>query len=316
MAKKRNLSARNRRGDKPKVVINKPSISTIKAPPGFKTIRFHQALLEFGDPVLAWWADDGKPHDEDLHLIMHLWNYCLSLKRDDVEAIPRDKLVDLLMLFLKENRDYAEKFLDMLAERKEHFLPDEIQPENSSFMFLRNDEPIMLSAFDPTTLNLCEEPYVPSANNQELLEAMDLFEDKGRKEVLWDFDDAYESERDDIIDTSRKQFEDWLNDRGVSESAARISALAGFFIIYVYFNEEVSLARVDKYVIERGFRDFIERDTEIPPDIMTMYPASVMLFYRFLKDIDYIGKIDTILVWMKKAEKGFIKELNRYYSVR
>ena len=63
----------------------------------------------------------------------------------------------------------SQDFLSMMVERKYHLYPDEVQPKDSPFMFMRKEVSYLISRFNSERLNLSPEVLPPNVLDIKLV---------------------------------------------------------------------------------------------------------------------------------------------------
>lgn len=292
----------------------RPAISAIAAPPGFRSISMSQAMLEYAKPIIEF-ADKGiiKDLNDALQLAMPLWNYGLDTEQD-ILTITKKVVIKQLKSILKFNSQEANDFFDMMIQRKEYLFPKELQPKNPMTMFIRKVKRYVIKGFDYNSLTLSNESYIPQNADHELVELLNQIDEY--------IDDRTEYEEwEDIYFKAEKKcserFDNWLEFKGVEDYRKNFIYNVEIYLkfIYIYAHQnEINLRTVTISEIEEFFSDHVLRKVLLEPQEYVLWPPALKLFYAFLNDISYLVKPEIVIKLIDKIEPVFIKILKIRYS--
>lgn len=312
--KQKRAKTESRRSTSNVQFVERPAISAIDTPPGFREVSISQGMVEYAKPLMDYVEKDiVKDPNDAYQLAMLLWNYNISLEQGDFKINKKD-VIKQIEEKLKLNAQDSAEFFDMMIQRKEHLFPKEIQPGHPMTMFIRQEKHYLISEFNYDSINISEDIYIPANEDNELvqlLSQMDEYIDEGTEYDEWE-DHYFEME-----EKCKERFESWLKFKGVKEYGEDFPYNVKIYLnfIYRYMHEDViNLKTVTPIYIEEFFVDHLLRKVMVEPLEYTTWPPSLKLFYSFLKEIDYLERPEKVIKLLDKIEPVFIKILKARYS--
>jgi len=292
----------------------RPAISAVDTPPGFRAVSMSQGLVEYAKPLMDY-VEKGiiKDPNDAFQLALPLWNYDISLEQGNFKINKKDVIKQIIKA-LKLNAQDSAEFFDMMIQRKEHLFPKEIQPDNPMTVFIRQEEHYLISEFNYDSLNISEEIYIPANEDNELvqlLNQMDDYIDKGTEYDEWE-DHYFEME-----EKCKKRFENWLKFKEVEEYSEDFPFNIEIYLNFIYHymhEDEINLKTVRPIYIKEFFTDHVLRKVMAEPHEYITWPPSVKLFYRFLKEIGYLERPEKVIKLLDEIEPVFVKILKARHS--
>ena len=294
--------------------VERPPISAVNTPPGFRAVSMSQGMMEYAQPLMDY-VEKGtlKDPNDAFQLSMPLWNYDISLVQDGFKINKKD-VIKQIEKTLKMNSQEAIEFFEMMIQRKGYLFPKEIQPEDPMIMFIRQEEHYLISKFDYNSLNISEETYIPSNEDKALvkfLNQMDAYITEGT-----DYDD-WEDHFFKIEEKCKGRFENWLKFKGVKELVEdfvyNVEVWLNFIYRYVH-EDTINLKTVTFIKIEEFFVDHVLRKVMVEPHEYITWPPALKLFYTFLREINYLDRPEKVIKFLNRIEPVFIKILKARYS--
>jgi len=312
IAKKRaRTKAKSRRAKSQVRFVDRPAISEIDAPNGFRAVSMGQAMMEYAKPLMDF-VERGivKGPNDVLQLGIPLWNYNLSPERHNLKKDIINQIGKTLKIDLQESAD----FFDMMIQRKEHLFPAEVQPDNPMIMFIRQEEPHLIPEFNYASLNISEEPYLPDDEDGVLVQSINLMDKYITEGVDYDeWEDHYFA----MEEKCKERFEKWLMIKGVKEYSEDFPFHIEIYLDFIYrymHDDSINLKTVLPIYIEEFFVDYVLRKVAIEPHEYIKWPPALKLFYHFLDEIGYIENPERIIKLLDEIEPHFIGILRDRYS--
>ena len=111
--------------------VERPAISAIDTPPGFRAVSMSQGMVEYAKPLMDY-VEKGivKDPNDAFQLAMPLWNYDISMEQGDFKINKKDIIIKQIEKTLKLNAQDSAELFDMMIQRREHLFPKEIQPDH------------------------------------------------------------------------------------------------------------------------------------------------------------------------------------------
>lgn len=300
---------------KPKVQdIYRPVLSDIEAPDGFRAVSMSQAMMEYTKPLLQYVEGDTiEELNKVMQLAMSMWNYDLPSRHPEL----KDKKEDIIKNIgktLKINKRESTDLFEMMVHRKEHLIPQGIQPKIPQIMFVRKEEQFLISEFDYGSLRLSEEDYTPDSEDKKLLQMLNGMD----KYIVEGVDyDKWENYYLSLEEKCREGFEKWLAVRGAKDCSEDLSGNITSYLdfIYRYIHEDVvTLKSAHPIYMEEYFTDHLLRKVTVDPPEYIKWPLSLKLFYRYLHEIGYVDKPEKLIIMLDEIEPRFIEILRKRYS--
>lgn len=152
-------------------MMERPALSQMKAPPGYVTLSMTHGLVEYAEPLMEY-VEEGfiDEPDDAFQIAVELWNQ--DLPSDLSENLPRSTRSTIerkIARTLQMNSQEASEFLDKMIQRKKDLFPNDIQPDNPTFLCMKLEEEYHISAFDYNSLNLPKKAYTPEQEDHDLV---------------------------------------------------------------------------------------------------------------------------------------------------
>lgn len=296
------------------VQFERPAISDIDAPAGFRAVSISQAMVEYAKPIMDF-VERGVVNDPNhaFQLAIPLWNYNLPQKHGDFIFNKAD-IIRQIGKTLKLNAQESTEFFDMMIQRKEYLFPDEIQPHNPMTMFIRQEEHYLIPEFNYDSLNISDEPYLPDKEDEKLIQLINQMDNYIAEGVEYDeWEDHYFS----MEEKCKERFEKWLMFKGVTEYSADFPFHIEIYLNFIYryiHNDHINLKNVLPIDIEEFLVDHILRKVMVEPQEYIQWPPAIKLFYNFLYEIGYLENPEKIIKLLDNIEPYFLKILRDRYS--
>ena len=294
--------------------FDRPAISEIDTPHGFRAISISQGIVEYAKPIMDF-VEKGviKDPNDAFQLSMPLWNYNINQKQHDFKCNKKD-IIKQIENTLKLNAQESTEFFDLMIKRKKYLFPDEIKPDNPMTVFIRQEKHYLISEFNYDSLNMSEEPYLPDKEDEKLVLLINQLDKYIAEGVEYDeWEDHYFS----MEEKCKEKFEKWLMFKGVKEYSKdfpfHIQTYLSFVYCYIH-KDVINLKTVLPIYIEEFFVDHILRKVMAEPKEYIERPPAIKLFYNFLYEIDYIERPEKIIKLFDGIEPHFIKILRDRYS--
>ena len=294
--------------------IERPPLSEIDTPPGYRAVSTSQAMIEYAKPLLDF-VEKGIAEDPNdiFQLSMLLWNYDISLKQGDLKINKNDIILQIEQV-LKYNSQESAEIFEMMTERKQYLFPDKKQPDHPMTMFIRQEERCLISEFNYDSLDISEERYLQVDEDKEfieLLNQMDEFIFEGTDYGEW------ESHYFTLGKKCHERFANWLIYKGLKEFSEEFSYKVEVYMDFIYrymHNDDIILKTVTSIYIEEFFTDYVLRKVVAKPHEYVEWSPALRLFYQFLKEIGYFNKPEKIIKCLDTIEPLFIKILQEHFS--
>lgn len=294
--------------------IDRPAMSEIDAPTGFRALSMSQAMMEYAKPIMDF-VEKGivKDPNDAFQLATPLWNYNIAQKHHNFEINKRDTIKQIGKT-LKLNVQESTEFFDMMIQRKEYLFPDDIQPDNPMTMFIKQEEHYLISEFNYDSLNMSDESYLADKEDEKLVQLINQMDKYIAEDVEYnEWEDHYFS----MEEKCKERFEKWLIFKGVNEYSKDFPFNIEIYLnfIYRYMHEDnINLKTVLPIYIEEFFVDHILRKVMVEPQEYIKWPPALKLFYNFLYEIGYLRSPEKIIRLLDKIEPHFIEILRDRYS--
>lgn len=313
--KKRHKAKASTHRSKPNVqFINRPAISEISVPAGFRAVGMSQAIVEYSKPIMDF-VEKGvvNDHNDALQLAMPLWNINFSQNRDNPDNIKKD-IIKQIRKTLKINSQESAEFFDMMIQRKDHLFPTDIQPDNPMTMYIRKEEHCPITEFNYDSLNISEEPYLLDDEDKKLVQLINQMDKYIAEGVVHDeWEDHYLS----MEEKCKERFKKWLAVKGVKEYCEDFPMYIKIYLNFIYrymHDDKINLKTVLPIYIEEFFVDYVLRKVTVEPSEYIEWPPALKLLYKFLYEIVYLEKPEIIIKLLDRIEPHFIKVLRKIYS--
>lgn len=297
--------------------IERPALSDMGPPEGFRTIPMSQAIMQYARPLM-----EKTQSEEDLQGAMQaamvFWNYSLAR----VEGKKSTNLEDIetgILKSLKASLDMdeaaARDFLEMMAARHAYLFPPEIQPRGTPFMFIRKEERYLIRPIEETKFRLNQKALAPEAREVELFKDLRRLDALVAQGAEWD---EIETLLSSIKDTFGDAFRNWLSAKGVEEPLADdLAACLPIWLDFIYaygHDEDTPLSKVPSSSWFEFFHDFLLRKLMTDPPAYVNWPPALNLFYRYLQERGYIDSYQEAENAIQRIEPGFYDLLRKEFS--
>ncbi len=215
------------------------------------------------------------PNDA-LQLGMQLWNW--TLPHVPVPQKPsRTAIVDTICATLQVDQQEADAFFDRMIARKAYLFPDDIQPEGSMTMFMRNR--LFLDALRQLDARIAAD----------------------------DDYDEWEADFFAMQDLCCQRYHRWLQAKGVPETYhEQFPFCVETYLNFIYQYGAGKLWDVSPYAMEEFFMDYLLRKVMVKPPEYTQWPPALRLFYRFLAEKGYLDDPEPTMSSLHAIEPDFI----------
>ena len=294
--------------------IERPAVSEIDAPAGFRAVSMSQGMVEYARPIMEF-VESGGGHDlnEAFQLVVPLWNYAIPKKTVNYVDNKKD-ILEKIGKTLKLNTQESSELFDMMIQRKEYLCPDEIQPDTPLTMFIRKEGHYLITEFDYESLNISDTPYSSDEEDEKLIQLINQMD----KYIVDDVEyDEWEDHYFLMEEKCKERFINWLIFKGMDKYSEDFSFNIEIYLnfIYRYMHEEpINLKTVLPMYIEEFFVDYVLRKATVEPQEYVDWPPALKLFYLFLYNTGYLESPEEIIQLIEKIEPYFIEILRERYS--
>lgn len=296
--------------------IERPALTDIEAPDGFRPISNSQAMLEYSQPLLDY-VESGKVKDinDVLKISMAIWNYAVSIEKHDKEfVISKNDVVNQIRITIGMSKSEATDFFETMVQRKNYLLPSEIQPKIPLIMFIRKETHTLIREFNYHQLIFSKEPIPPDDEDKEMVNSikeMDRYMTDGTDYDEWE-DDYFAME-----EKCQDRFCEWLIDKGLNDFSDQFSGNIQIYLdfVYRYMHDDIVLLHKIKLIyIDEFFSDFLLRKMWVKPDEYITWPPALKLFYAFLQEKEYLRDPKPIIKMFDSIEPYFLEVLRKRYQ--
>lgn len=295
----------------------RPGISELGAPPGFRSISMSQATMEYAKPFVELADSKGKDINEAVQASIVLWNMAISREEKMSDPHLEKEILKSLSKSFKMEKEEANRFMEMMVERKTYLFPPEIQPKDQllPFMFMRKEIRHLINPFDYSRVKISDAKIPPDGQDQALIGQIRELDRFMRSDSDWE---EVEELLHQVKDMAEDRFKNWLILKGVSEEAERFSSCLHIFVdfVYGYMHDDVVVLRSVMWRYwKEFFEDYLVRKVMVdqPLEYVDWVPA-LKLFYRFLHEKGYIEDPLPLISLIGKIEPDFIHVLRKQFS--
>ncbi|MBW2364535.1 MAG: hypothetical protein JRF25_05560 [Deltaproteobacteria bacterium] len=295
-------------------LVEKPSISTIDTPPGFREVSFSRGLMEYAKPLMNY-VEKGiaKDPNDAFQITTHTWNFDIPLEQGEVKIDKKD-IIKEIEKTLKMNSQESVEFFEMMIRRKEHLFPKDIQSDNQTTMFIRQEVQYIIPEFNYDSLNISEEIYAPTNKDVELVESLNKMD----KNITDGTDYAeWEDHYFEVEEKCKEKFENWLKFKGIKGYSEVFPYNVEIYLNFIYrymHDDPISLKKIKPVYIEEFFADYVLRKVIVEPHEYVTWPPALKLFYMFLKEIGYLERHEKFIKLLDEIEPVFVEILKEMYS--
>ncbi len=271
-------------------VVNRPGISEMGAPEGFRAIGMAQAMMEYAKPLHEYYAKREPQSMDDLNnrmkLSMLLWNHALDVEKGEALSAAKSEVVKVLSEAFGLDRDVAEALRIRMVERRIWLFPENVQHEvrTSPIMIIRKETRAEIKPFPYDRLRHTSDEVPPDAEDRELIENIKKLDRFMEEEADYG---AFEKLLTKTKDEAEKCYRKWLADRGFPEDFLGLSGCLHIYFDFVYgytHDHVVTMKTVTFNYLTEFFEDFLIRKVYGDPQDYVEWPPAIKLFYLFLKE--------------------------------
>ena len=299
------------------MVIERPPMSGMGPPEGFRTISSSQAMMEYARPIMEKTESEGDLEGA-MQVAMVFWNYSLALKTGEKDPVLVDmekKIRSALMKDFKMDEASARDFMDMMVTRYGHLFPEDIQPKGVPFMFIRKEIKYLIRPIEDVRIKLDETPVAIQKKEKSLIEKLRKLD--GMMDGDMDYD-SIETLLSSVKEPAAEFFQNWLITKGLETRLAdNLSDCLFLWLDFIYaygHDEDTCLASVPASSWDEFFHDFLLRKMMVEPPIYVNWPPALKLFYRYLSDRGFVENPDETGQFIRSAEPDFYDLLKRQFS--
>lgn len=279
----------------------------------FRPLPFIQAMMHYARPLMDMSpGEDLAPTPDIFQMAVSIWNYASPLAVSDRHEKQRRELIKAISSTFRVDKAEGARIFEMMVERREFLMPQDLQLPNPFFMFVRRDVSYLLSEFDYARIKFSADP-APRHDDDEAwlsgLRELDSWVRDGGE--VWEYEDDVTEVKDKLF----ASFWEWLPAKGLEEFADDFHFYAGTYFEFVYecdHGKVVTLESVPVSSLEKFFSDFVLRKALTQPTKYPTCPAAVMFLYKFLEDKGYIRNAKPMIRKVGELEPiffMFLKEL-------
>jgi len=300
-------------------VVNRPGISEMGAPDGFRAIGMAQAMMEYAKPLDEYYGK-GLQNIDDLNkrmnLSMLLWNHALSEEKGEERAARKTEVLKALSDAFGMNGEDAEALRVRMVARRKWLFPEEVQPKERAtpIMIIRKETLSEIRSFDYGRLRHARDEVPPDAADRALIENIRKLDRFMEEEADYD---EFEKLLTETKDEAEKRYKQWLADRGFPPEFQRLSGCLHIYFDFVYgymHDHVVTMKTITLNYLTEFFEDFLIRKVYGDPQEYIEWPPAIKLFYLFLKDKEYMEDIASITSMINALELRFMEVLKKQFS--
>ena len=332
MSKRRNKSAQKQQQkrkaraaaqrQKPEVQVrNRPGISEMGAPEGFRAIGMAQAIMEYARPLEEYFGGKEPQSIDDLNkrmnLSMLLWNYALDEEKGEERSARKAEVVRTLSETFGLSSEDAEALRVRMVARRSWLFPEDMQPaeRTSPVMIMRKETSAEIKPFAYDRLRHTEDEIPAGPEDRKLIKNIEKLDRFMEDEADYD---EFEQLLTETKDEAEKRFKQWLVDRGFPEEFHGLSGCIHnyFDFVYGYMHDHVvTLKTITLNYLTEYFEDFLIRKVYAPdPQEYVEWPPAIKLFYLFLKDKGYMKDAASITSMVNAMELNLMRVLKKQFS--
>ena len=233
--------------------------------------------MEYAKPLVELAGSKGGDLNEAVQASIVLWNLAVAReeKKSDVK-LEKDIAKSLAKSF-KLDHEEANRFMEMMVERKNYLFPPDIQPKDRllPFMFIRKEVRHLIHPVEFDKLRISNEKFAPDAADMGLISRIREMDRLVNAESEWeDMEELFQ----EIQEGAEDRFRNWLILKGISEEADRFSSCLSIFLdfIYGYMHDDVFVLRsVGWRYWKEFFEDYLVRKVMVndPDEYVDWTPA-------------------------------------------
>jgi hypothetical protein len=300
-------------------VVNRPGISEMGAPEGFRAIGMAQAMIEYAKPFEEYYGKEPKDIDDlnkRMKLSMLLWNHALDEEKGEVRSARKAEVVKALSDAFGMSRDAAEALRVRMVGRRSWLFPEDAQPEEriSPIMIMRKETLVDIKPFNYDRLRHTRDVIPASDEDRRLIEKIMRLDRFMEDEADYD---EFEKLLTETKDEAEERYKQWLADRGFPPEFYGLSGCLYVYFDFVYGYEHdhiVTMKTITLNYLTEFFEDFLIRKLYSAPQEYVEWPPAIKLFYLFLKDKGYMESIESITSMINVLELSLMNVLKRQFS--
>lgn len=300
-------------------VVNRPGITEMGAPEGFRAIGMAQAMMEYAKPLDEYYGKAPQNIDDlnkRMNLSMLLWNHVLDVEAGEKRHAGKSEVVKVLSEVLGLNGEEAEALRVRMVARRSWLFPEEVQPleRTSPVMIMRKETLTDIKPFAYDRLRHRNDEIPADAADRALIENIIKLDRFMEEEADYD---EFEKLLTETKDEAEKRFRQWLVDRGFPPEFHGLSGCLHIYFDFVYgymHDHVVTLKTITLNYLTEFFEDFLIRKVYGDPQEYTEWPPAIKLFYLFLKDKEYMEDISSMTSMINAMELRLMEVLKKQFG--
>ncbi|MBN1831659.1 MAG: hypothetical protein JW896_06055 [Deltaproteobacteria bacterium] len=312
--KKRSLKIAKDKAHQKVQNIFRPGLPHMGAPEGYRSISMSQAIMEYSKPIMEFVKDDEKGMNDAVQAGMLLWNYSLSLEKQEEDKGLKSKLLNILSKSFRLDNEKASALITKMVSRYRYLFPEEIQPKGTPFMFIRKEVRYLIRPFDYNKLRVSEETIPLDQKDRILIDKIRQLDKDIQDRKEWD---TYEKLFHSIKEECEERFELWLINKGLKDNPGDYSFCLSTYLDFIYgymHDDTVVLKSVPEIYFIEFFEDFLIRKMMVEPIEYVYWPPALKLFYQFLHEKNYLDNPNAIIEKIDQIEPDFISVLKKQFA--
>jgi hypothetical protein len=295
--------------------MDMPSLGDIQAPSGFRVVSYSQAMMEYAAPVLdVSESQDMKGLNDRMQIAMLCWNHSIAGELLPGPRTPETEIIRNIVKVLKLSKQEASEFFKKMVERKSYLFPEELQQKGVPFMVMRKEMSHLIAPFDFSRISFLEKPFPSDQEDKKFINNLVKLDSFIMRRAEYDeYEDLFTS----VLESSTELFDKWLIAKGVEEFRQELvwfpETLCNF--VYGYLHEDTFVLKsIPPGYLAVFLTDFVLRKVMIEPHMYSYIPASIKLFYTFLREKRYLDNPVPFMVVIDKIEPHFIEILRERFG--
>lgn len=300
-------------------VVDRPGISEMGAPEGFRAIGMAQAMMEYVKPLNEYYGKEPKDIDDlnnRMKLSMLLWNQARDVENGEERLAGKREVVKALSDAFGLNDEAAEALRVKMVERRSWLFPEEVQPVEriSPIMIMRKETRAEIKPFAYDRLRPTSEAVPANPEDRALIENIIKLDRFMVEEADYG---AYEKLLTKTKDEAEKRYKQWLADRGFPPEFHGLSGCLHIYFDFVYgymHDHVVTMKTITLSYLTEFFEDFLIRKVYGDPREYVEWPPAIKLFYLFLKDKGYMDNVDSMTSMINALELSLMNVLKKQFG--
>jgi len=300
-------------------VVDRPGISEMGAPEGFRAIGMAQAIMEYAKPLDEYYGKEPQNIDDlnsRMKLSMLLWNHALDVEKGEERSARKSEVVKALSDAFGVNREVAEALRVRMVARRSWLFPENAQLEErtSPIMIMRKETRVEIKPFAYDRLRHTNNEVPASAADRALIQNIEKLDRFMEDEADYD---KLEKLLTETKDEAEKRYKQWLSDRGFPPEFHELSGCLHIYFDFVYgymHDHFVTMKTITLNYLTEFFEDFLIRKVYGDPQEYTEWPPAIKLFYLFLKEKGYMEDIGSITSMINALELSLMNVLKKQYG--